>query len=590
MGGRAILMLLFLAGALGAVLYFTDREAPVVERVESAALLGRSMRDATRIRWQFHEREPVEIGRAPDGRFQVKEPIVDIASAAYLRSIMDAWDSAQMLAVPFEDDDAGREKAGLAPPKMKLIVEWQEQRVDIEVGDPGPLGDTRFLRRDGKIWQGGNALLETMKVGLDDLREKQVFRHQFVHTNTLQVDQVNALGGRETITLERDGADWRLQTPVTGRADPGAAQTFVTAVVSLRVDFFQPSIARRPEREPDIKISVDGSFGAEQLGLWVEQGQLWGYLPERGHLFISDNRQYGQVFVNAANNLRARILVPMGDSTFEELGEMVIDPGQGRGDRVRLRRDSQNSDWLLLEPVEYLARATPVNEAAHALQRLVARKFVTEEGAIRPRAEDPRYGMSGARWALSTRRISEKSLHTIWFGGDAPAAGSEAMIYCARSDEPDNIALVPKAALETLQRSWTDYCDKAIMRQNAQVERLDLVHSDGRTLTYRVQADGSWKRDGADGDRSEVGEFVEDTLRDFVGKKVVDMRTGFGPPDWALTLMRGNGDALGQARIWDPGDGARLIARGQTAPGKQEQPVGVELGKRDTDELRKLWR
>ena len=108
MGGRAIVTLLILACGLGSVLYFTDREPPVEERVESAALLGRSMRDATRIRWQFHERQPVEIGRAPDGRFQIQEPIVDIASAAYLRSIMDAWDSAQMLAVPFDDDDAGR--------------------------------------------------------------------------------------------------------------------------------------------------------------------------------------------------------------------------------------------------------------------------------------------------------------------------------------------------------------------------------------------------------------------------------------------------------------------------------------------------
>ena len=321
MGGRAIVTLLILACGLGSVLYFTDREPPVVERVESAALLGRSMRDATRIRWQFHERQPVEIGRASDGRFQIQEPIVDIASAAYLRSIMDAWDSAQMLAVPFDDDDAGREKAGLSPPKMKLIVEWQGQRVDIEVGDPGPLGDTRFLRRDGKIWQGGNALLEAMKVGLDDLREKQVFRHQLVHTNQLEVDQVNELGGRETLTLKRDGADWRLAAPVQGRADPRAAQTFVTAVVSLRVDFFQPQLARQPDREADIKVSVSGSFGAERLDLWMEQGQLWGYLPERGHLFISDNRQFGQVFVNAANNLRARILVPMGESAFEELGE-----------------------------------------------------------------------------------------------------------------------------------------------------------------------------------------------------------------------------------------------------------------------------
>ena len=378
MGGKAILFLLAVVGALVGVLALTDREAPTEERVETAALEGRSLGRATRIRWQFHEREPVEIGRGPDGRFEIQEPIVDLASKAYLQSIVHAWDSAQLLAVPFEDDEEGREKAGLSPPKMKLIVEWEDHRIDLDVGDPGPLGDTRFLRRDGKIWQGGNALLETMRVGLDDLREKQVFRHQFVHTDKLRVDQVNELGGREVVELVRDGKEWQLASPIQGRADPHVAQRFVTAVVSLRVDYFQPSIARRPDRDPDIRIGVEGSFGEEQVELWVEQGQVWGYLPGRGHLFISDNRQYGRVFVSAANNLRARILVPMGESAYEQLAELIVDPGQGRGDRVRLRRESQNTDWRLLEPVEYAARATPVNEAAHALQRLVARKFVTD--------------------------------------------------------------------------------------------------------------------------------------------------------------------------------------------------------------------
>ncbi|MGC6488934.1 MAG: DUF4340 domain-containing protein [Planctomycetota bacterium] len=590
MGGRAILVLLVLAAGLVGVLAVTDREAPTEARVETAALGGRSLGRASRIRWQFHEREPVEIGRAPDGRFQLQEPIVDIASAGYMTAIVNAWNSAQLLAVPFEDDDAGREKAGLAPPKLKLIVEWgDEQRLDIDVGDPGPLGDTRFLRIDGKIWQGGNALLETMKVGLDDLRERQVFRHQFLQTNKLRVDQGNALGGREVVELVRSGKDWLLKAPIEGRADPQAAQKFITAVVSLRVDYFQPSLARRPERDPDIRVAVDGAFGAEELELWVEQGQVWGYLPERGHLFISDNRQYGRVFVNAANNLRARILVPMGESTFEQLAELVVDPGQGRGDRVRLRRAGQDSPWQLLEPVEYPARATPVNEAAYALQRLVARKFVTDTDVARPRASDPRYGMDGARWSLSTRRVHEAALHTLWFGGEADVQGEEALVYCARSDEPDNVALVPEIALETLQRDWTVYCDKTILKQAAQVERLDLRHRDGRARSFRIQEDGSWKLEGEDRDRSEVGDFVEDTLRDFVGKEAVDMREGFGDPDWEFVLMRRNGDALGRVRLWDPGADERLIARGQTRPGGDEQPVGLRLGKRDTTELRALW-
>ncbi len=593
MGGKAIGMLLALAGLLAAVLWWTDRETAVEERAETAVLDGRSLGAATRVRWQFLEREPVELGRAPDGRFQLQEPLVDIASEGYLRQIVNAWSTAQMRAVPFADDEAGREKAGLAPPKLTLIVEWEDRRIEVEVGDRGPLGETRFLRRDGKIWEGGQALLESMRVGLEDLREKQVFRHQRIQTSALRVEQVNPVGGRETLELKRDGQEWQLLEPVAGRADTVAAEQFVTAVTSLRVDHFQPSIARSPEREADIKIEVNGAFGTEKLDLWMEQGQVWGYLPDRGHLFISDNRQYGQVFVNAANRLRARMLVPMGESAFEELVELIVDPGQGRGDRVRLVRDGQSSPWRLVEPVEFLARPTPVNEAAYALQRLVARKFVTDEDVARPRASDARYGMTGARWALTTRRINQREMHTVWFGGDAGEADGDALVYCARSDEPDNVAVVPKAALTQLQRPWADYCDTRVLRQPAVVERLDLRHRDGRTRSFRMQPDGSWKLDGDDADRSEVGDYVDDTLRDFVGKRAVDMREGSGfsaTPDWELVLMRATGDALGSARIWDRGPEERLVARRQPRPGEDDQLVGVELGKRDTEELRRLWR
>ena len=104
------------------------------------------------------------------------------------------------------------------------VVEWEDRRIEVEVGDRGPLGETRFLRRDDKIWEGGQALLESMRVGLEDLREKQVFRHQRIQTNRLRVEQVNPLGGRETLALQRDGQEWQLLSPVEGRVDGAREQ------------------------------------------------------------------------------------------------------------------------------------------------------------------------------------------------------------------------------------------------------------------------------------------------------------------------------------------------------------------------------
>ncbi len=587
MSAKAILILLLVAASLGGVLYFTDQTPPVEVTNEAAVLEGRSMATAKRIRWQFHDLPAIELGHAEDGRFELKEPIRDLASIAYLKPMVYSWDTAMMHATKFEDTEEDRAKTGLSPPKLKLIIEWEEDdaRLEIEVGAVGPLGDTRFLRVHGKIWEGGRSLLETMNVSLDDMRERQVFRHAHANANELRVVMANAQGVREPIHVKRIDGEWHLLEPVTGRADPVAAQRFVTAVCALRVDHFQPGVIQPPEGDPDIEVTVNGVFGEEKAKLWLEQGQIYGHLPGRGHVFTSSNQQFSQVFVNAVDDLRARILVPMGESTFEELVELIIDPGQGRGDRIRLLRKSQTNPWRMLEPIDYNVRATPVNESAHALHRLVARAFVTEHG-VRPRANDPRYGMNEKRWMVTTRRVRSKTLNTLWFGGDAPEAMVEgqlqAMVYCCRSDELDNIAIVPKQALETLQRAWAIYCDKQILRQPAIIERVELAHKDGKTRKFKMTPDG-WVLEGAEGNRNEVGDFATDVLRDFFGKTAIDMREGFGDPDWQIELKRGTGDVLGLIKIWDR-EGKPLIAKSRS-----EEPVGLELSKLDSNSLRAMW-
>jgi hypothetical protein len=604
MGGKAILVLLLVVAGLVATLWFTDQKPPVKKVDQGPVLEGRSLTNATKIRWQFPDLPPVEVGHAPDGRFQIKEPLRDLASMGYLTQMVNVWDLANMWATKHPDTDEGRAKTGLTTPQLRFIVEWQDdKRIEIEFGDEGPLGNTRFLRlvdvENSRIWEGGAGLIESMRVGLNDLRSRQVFRHASANVSSLRLDQANSQGRREPVQLKQnDKNEWVLTEPVTGRADPVAAQKFITAITSLVVDHFQPGSLILPDRDPDIRIEIKGDYGEEKLDLWMESGQVYGLLPGRGHIFTSDNNQYGQVFVNAVNNLRARILVPMGDSTFEELVELIIDPGQGRGDRIRLLRKSQTSPWQMIEPVPCKTSPTPVNEAAHALHQLVARAFVAKDG-VRPRASDPEYGMEGARWSVSTRRVRTKDMHTLWFGKDVPMAfGSdeEALVYACRSDEPDNVAVVQKLPFETLQRSWLVYCDKKIRNHTATVERLELERravknaagelQEGEKRAFAMQEDGSWRLEGSEADRTEVGDFAHDILRDFVGKKAVDIRTGFEESDWVLYLKRGNGDELGLIGFWDLGEDKPLIAKGRGGA----EGIAFELNKSNSEALRAFWK
>lgn len=584
MGVRSILVLLALVAGLALVLVFTDESVPVVRKAEAPVLDGRRLGDAAMVRWQFRGRPAIEIGRAPDGRFQLREPLVDIASAAYLKQICDAWDSAQMRKAPLADDEDGRRRAGLDDPELTLLARYADgHEVRVDVGAEGPVGATRFLRCHGALWEGGQALLESMRANPDDLREKAVFRNAFGEATELKVEHLLDSGTTETMHLKLAETGWRLLAPVEGRADPAAARRFVTAVLGLRVDEFAPGIARFPDRQPRLRILVRGSFGEEQLTLWDERHELFGSLPGRNLVFTSSSLQYAQIFANAAEQLRGRVLLPFAESAFAELVDVVVDPGQGRGDRLRLVRDGVAADWRLVEPVECAAHPTACNEAIEAIQVLTAVEFCDAADARRPRAEEPRYGLQAGRLAVSARSARDQKATTLWFGAEL-VRGDQTLVHACRADEPDTVVLVPQGPVAALRRPWLDYCARRVLQVQAVVDRIDLVRPDGATRSFRIVGD-RWQLAGVDGARPEVGEFVQDELCDLVGVKAIDARGArFDRPDWTLRLLRGNGDEFAALRLFEDGPDRPLVAQAG-----ERGPAAFELSARQSRELRALW-
>jgi hypothetical protein len=584
MGWRGILILFALVAGLGVVLLLTDESTPVARQAESPVLEGRALAEATMVRWQFRDRPPIEVGRGPDGRFQLREPLVDVASAAHMKQICDVWESAQMRKAPLADDAEGRRQAGLETPELAFLARYADgHEIRVDVGAEGPLGTTRFLRAHGAIWEGGQALLESMRANPDDLREKAVFRNAFGSVDELRVEHLLDSGVRETVHLKLADGGWRLLAPVTGRADPTVARQFMTAVLSLRVDHFAPGIARLPEREPRLRIVVQGQFGEEKLTLWDERHELFGSLPGRNLLFHSTSQQYEQIFANAAERLRARILLPFAESAFGELVDLVVDPGQGRGDRIRLVRESPSADWRLVEPVETAAAPTPCNEAIEAIQVLTAVEFRDDADARRPRAEDPRYGLQSDRLAVAARAARDPKATTLWFGAEL-ARPEQSLIHACRADEPDTVVLVPAGTVAVLRRPWLDYCAVRAMQVNAVIERIDLQRPDGASRSFQLE-DGAWRLAGATAARPEVGDFAQDELRDLVAARAVDARPArFDRPDWTVRLLRRNGDELAALRVFEDGADRPLVVQ-SAARG----PVAYELSARQSRDLRALW-
>ena len=602
MNGKILVLLLALVAGLVAVLYFTDEKPPVSKVAQANVLDGRTLMDCKWLRWSLKNRPPVEVTRRKDGLFDITEPLVDLASSARMKQLIDAWDPARMQAANVGDDAQSLQAAGLDVPEAKLAAHWPDgTTIEVDVGGQGPLGDreTRYVRRAGKVFVAHAVLLESLRMGLDDLRERVVFRSAFTQANELQIDQRLASGQREKLHLRRAG-DWQLVAPVAGRADPEQAQVLVSQVLGLRIDDFVTGKFELPSEEPTLVVTVDSDVGQESVRLWERGGQLLGYQAERKLAFVLADNQYSNVFTGAVDRLRARVLIPVAGSMFESLAEFVVDPGQGR-DRVRLVRDSIASGWRLVEPIEAAAADTAVAEGAHALQQLLAMRFVDEPTTFASRAEDPRFGLLPKdRLVVTVKSHGQQKPVVLWLGAEAEFAGLAAR-YACRADEPNTVVLVPRDSTQPLQRSFEAYCALRIVQITPPIERLDLERADGSARRFE-NVDGAWRltAGGPAKDRPEVGELAHDELRDLVGTRAVDVRgEAFRTPAFVVKLMRRTGDEFGRLLVHDRGPDARGEPQSlllQFLPAGSDQkplPIAFEIGSATkhslSQRLRELW-
>lgn len=585
MGFRVTLLLALAALGLFAVLQFTDQKPAAKVAAESSLLDGRSLRECRVLRWQIENYPWIEITLDPEVGFRMTEPIVDLASAAFLRQILAAWDTAQVVATQFADDEAGRGETGLVEPAATFVAQWPDGRkLQVDVGATAIAKDERFLRRDGRIYRGSAAVYESLRVGFDDLRERAVFQAMEPSCHELVLEQATLTGKRETLHFVRKNGDWHLQAPRSGRADQHRARLLVTAVLSLRADHFLSGPMRPPGREPDLLILVRSSFGEQVARLWTEQGQVFGQMPGRNVSFNADNRQYGQIFDNAAQDFRATLLLSM-HSVAEQCGQVLLDPGQGRGDRIRLRRDSEAKDWRLQEPIEYRVGATPMNELLQGLNNLRAIEFVDGKTA-----KDPELGLQAGRLQVGVVPLEGRETTTLWIGASTERNGIP-LVYACRADDPETVVLVPQPAVDMLQRPFWIYCQREVLNLTVPIERMVMraVAATGLKDREWVLRDSRWFVDGAGEARDEVTGLVQDVLRELRARSCVDLRNDpYGQPDWEVDLCRENGDVLVSLQVWDRGKDAPFVVRPVVKP-VAAGPLGFALEPFVAKALRELW-
>ena len=500
------LILLGIAGGLAAALWFT-KAAPTTPASVTYPLLGaKSVRDARRIAMQ-NDIEGNKIVFERNGqRWQIVEPLKDLASSAFIDSLLRSYDSAQLVHAfdPEQIDAKVLAETGLDKPRSRIAFTFDGETVELEFGLDGITGQDLFVRRSGKIWRGGLGLYSVLRATLSDLRERIIFQNE--RASKLTIARKLSDGKVERFVLEFGGDAPRILEPILARTEPQTVGMISAQILGMRADsFLQGSLNPRPD--PDFVIEVEGDAGKEKVALWGKAGEtLIGQHTPRNVEFTIGLQRYIGTLETPLENLRSRLVLAVAP---EQILRIEIDPGPGHGKASLLVPALESGTFRLQQPVVSETDPVAVSQLVSALAELKAERFVNQPSDL------AKLGLDAD--ALRVTVVGQFSLRptTLLFGKDEGESS-----WCKRSDEPFAM-LVPRTSVTVIREGFARLCSKLIQRPSGAAFQLFVQKGQAKKLWKKSTDDGAWRQEGETAPVPDLQEVV-DLLSELKAAQVLD--------------------------------------------------------------------
>jgi hypothetical protein len=240
---RGLVILTVVVVALGLWILLVERHAPSTEeQLQDGDRVLPGLEDHRIVAVQLRNQhgafrfERGGSGSAGDDRWRLTEPIVADADQSAVRSALSALEGleAERRLEPGEVELAAY---GLDQPPVEIAVETSEATYRLAVGEATPLGDRRAVTVDGtSVVLTPEWFMSRLDKELSDWRSRSV-----VELSTPDVVSVVIERRGDRVELVRDGAVWRLRTPVTDLADRDRVEGLIADLNALQIEEFLDS-------------------------------------------------------------------------------------------------------------------------------------------------------------------------------------------------------------------------------------------------------------------------------------------------------------------------------------------------------------
>jgi Domain of unknown function (DUF4340) len=233
---RALAVLFVVVAALGAFVWFVDRDLPSSdERVEQAKKVFDLKEDAVSLVAWERDGERVELRRSAEGEkgdWQLKAPLEGRADGPAVDALVTA-----LLALEKERtmDDGDAAQMQLAPPRATVEIGSDDDRRPLLIGGEVPASSDMIVApsADGPFYVVARSVWDPLQKPGGEWRSHDVYSG-----SREAIDRLVLRGPSGEVKLARRGEDFWVEAPLTDVADAGTVNRLLDALTGLKIDRF----------------------------------------------------------------------------------------------------------------------------------------------------------------------------------------------------------------------------------------------------------------------------------------------------------------------------------------------------------------
>ena len=429
-GLRSTFILIIVLGALVGYIYYLNRDGATDEDAKEKAFAAVNAEDIEEVQIRSADGETSRAQKT-EGAWRLVEPVQAAADESELTSITNSLAALDMQRV-VDENAPDLKEYGLEPARLEVSFRTKADKEPkrILLGERTPTGGDLYARfpDQKRVFLVSSFLDATFNKNTFALREKSIIK-----IDREKVDRVEVVAGARTVTLAKNGNDWRIVEPQALRADFAAVEGALERLSSAQMQaIVSPDGGDLKGYKLDPPVAsfsaVSGSARATLLLGETENALIYAKDSSRPMVFTVAPTLYTDLIRDASDFRRKDLFDSRSFTTT----------------RIELRR---GADTVVLEKTKLGdGREVWKNGAGKDIEAMKVEDLLTKVSALRAEsfATAPNPALKTPALTVIVR-FDDSKTEQVTFG----RAGAD--VFASRSDEPGTAAVDTTSFEDTIK-------------------------------------------------------------------------------------------------------------------------------------------